>query len=496
DSNENVQGQGNTIKLLQERSKTFDNPKCIYGGTPTITGMSSVDEAYEASDKRSFWVVCHECDEPHILSFKYLTCTNNDFRTATYACPHCGVLWDDNQRVNNIRISRDLKNKGRMDVGWIAEKEFKGVAGFALNELYSAFPGSRHSELMKKWLSALEKFNKGGQDSDTDLIAFINSSMGLSYEYPKDTPPLEELKARGENYHELYVPMRGLFLSAGVDVQHDRLAIIIRAWCQYEESWLIYWGEIFGDTSVSIRDGKPVGAWKDFDDFIHNPIFHESGHMLNVKIATIDSSDGKRTDAVYQYVRHRSSKNGIVFLAGKGASKDSVADTNTTREIFTPAKPIDVRADNKYAKLGVQVFIVGTSMAKDLILGTRVKLAGDGPGVMHFYSGVREDYYEQLLSEVKAPRRGHGKQKLWQKIVGVRNEALDCEVYCLHAARAMKIHIWNVKRWEQERDKMMKTEVVEIPVYEEIAPDIDEPVEMKKVIVNVDSKKTLHRKLA
>ena len=505
DSNENVQGQGNTIKLLQERSKSFENPKCVFGGTPTISGSSQVDEAFKNSDRRFFWVVCGDCGDSHVLSFNYFTCTNDDYETAKYNCPHCGSVWTDNQRINNIRISRDLKKSGHKKAGWIAETKFDGVAGFTLNELYSAFPGSRHTLLMKKWIDAKTKFNQGGQDSDSDLIAFTNSSMGISYEYPKDTPPIDDLKDRAEPYFELTIPKRAVLVSAGVDVQHDRLAIIVRAWGQGEESWLVYWGEIYGDTSVSIRDSEPVGVWKDLDDFLHKEINHELGYNSYIRVATIDSSDGKRTDAVYQYVRARSNKQGCVLLAGKGSSKDKNADTSITREIFTPAKPIDVRSDNKYAKMGVQVFIIGTSMAKDLILGTRVKLVGNGPGVMHHYQGVREDYYEQLLSEVKAPRRGYGKQKLWQRIVGVRNEGLDCEVYALHAARAMKIHLWTKRRWEQEFARLAKTTPIDASLLQEPQerPEFelklkeDTGVAEQKPIVQVANKKqSLSNRLA
>lgn len=39
----------------------------------------------------------------------------------------------------------------------------------------------------------------------------------------------DELVERGEGYAEMTVPRGGLLLTMGVDVQHDRLAIIIRA---------------------------------------------------------------------------------------------------------------------------------------------------------------------------------------------------------------------------------------------------------------------------
>ena len=66
---------------------------------------------------------------------------------------------------------------------------------------------------------------------------------------------------------------------------------------------------------------------------------------------------------------------------------------------------------------------------------------------MHFYKDVRADYCGQLLSEVKVPSRMNKHKKVWQKKVGVRNEALDCEVYALHAARSVGTHTMSSAKW-------------------------------------------------
>ncbi|MEI6542122.1 MAG: terminase gpA endonuclease subunit [Methylococcales bacterium] len=506
DANGNVQGQGNTIKLLKERSKTFDEAKSIFGGTPTITGLSQIDDAYENSDQRSYWVVCHACKESHVLDFRNLHCEGDRWETTIYSCPYCGSEWSDNQRINNIYNSRELKRQGHTQAGWIAAKEFRGVAGFAGNELMSAFRGSRISELMRKWIEAKKKFDQG---DDADLIAFTNASMGLSYDYPKDTPPTDELQARSENYSEFTVPVGGLIITVGVDIQHDRIAIIIRAWGRGEESWLVYWGEIYGDTSVSIRDGKPIGPWLDLWMLLTMPVRHELGCSLKVKAISVDSSDGQRSDAVYQFVRAMNGKHSILVMAIKGSSKDKMIDVNVSREIFTPAKAIDVKASNKYSKYGVQVHIVGTSMAKDLILGARLKLTGNGPGVIHFYQDVRADYFEQLVSEVKAPRRGFGRQKFWQPLSGVRNEVLDCECYCLHAARALRINLWSPRRWDQEEIRISQldlldteVEVMDIQAIEPQQPNKEqlktasESPETTVKIINSSTKKALATRLA
>lgn len=79
------------------------------------------------------------------------------------------------------------------------------------------------------------------------MIVFTNSALGLAYEYKSDAPEADELAAMALPYPELVVPKQGLLITAGVDVQHDRFAVILRAWGRDEESWLIYWNEINGN---------------------------------------------------------------------------------------------------------------------------------------------------------------------------------------------------------------------------------------------------------
>ena len=79
---------------------------------------------------------------------------------------------------------------------------------------------------------------------------------------------------------------------------------------------------------------------------------------------------------------------------------------------------------------------------------------------MHTYRGVRPDYFEQLTSEIKAPHKTKRNKRQWQQKSGVRNEALDCEVYALHAARSLKIHLWKEDRWQAIEDKMRQIDLL------------------------------------
>lgn len=446
DCNENVKEQGDTITLLRERTKSFARRKVIFGGTPTIEGFSRIEAAYAASDQRKFWVPCPHCGEHQVLAWEHVRWDddagtrhevfgNARPETARYCCPHCACLWTDAE-----------KNRAVRKLECRAGAEFRGVAGFYINELYSPFPGSVMPRLVEKYLSAVHALAQG---DDTKMRSFRNNTEGLPYAYRTEVPQAEDLKTRAESYAEFTVPLGGLLITAGVDVQHDRLAVIIRAWGRAEESWLVYWGEVFGSTLV-----PGAGAWADLDALLLREFTHASGAGMRISAVSIDGSDGNRTEIVHAYVRPRRH---MRYMSVKGASEQ----TDDRREIFSTPRKVDVGRRNKPAKQGLDTFIVGTARAKDLILETRVKLMGSGPGRLHWYAGVRPDYWEQLVSEVKAPSRLNRNRKAWQKKGGVRNEGLDAEVYALHAARALKTNLMHEAHWVAIEQRLRQRSLLE-----------------------------------
>ena len=82
-----------------------------------------------------------------------------------------------------------------------------------------------------------------------------NTSLGLPFELAEgEKLDWERLYERGQNsdYSQGFVPMGGLILTAGVDVQGDRLECSIWAWGKDMQSWLIQYEVILGDP---LKDG-------------------------------------------------------------------------------------------------------------------------------------------------------------------------------------------------------------------------------------------------
>ncbi len=456
DTSSNVKGQGDAIKLIEERTKTYARRKIIFGGTPSIKDVSAIEDAYRASDQRKFFVPCHACGQDHVMDWANVQWDESGPEaarhevygralpeTARYACPHCGATWSDAQKNANVRrLSCRATAQGR------------GVAGFGhLSELYAPWHESRMQRLVERYLEAKHKADQG---DSSDAIVFVNSCLGLPYEYAKGSIDEETLKGRAEDYAELVAPLDGLVVTVGVDTQHDRFAIIIRAWGPGEESWLLYWGEIYGNTT----DRSDL-VWQELEKVIFGPFRHESGAELWTSAVSIDSGDGNTSENVYHWVRrqHRMGKHYVMPIKGD-------SELAGQKEIFSvpSIRTMDHRTPTKASKFGLKVWRVGTSKAKDLILGGRegagrIRLEGRGPGRIHFYADVRPDYYEQITAEVKAPSRRHAGKLVWQQKAGRRNEALDCEVYALHAARSLKLHVQPEEWWNRRRARLTQSDL-------------------------------------
>lgn len=219
------------------------------------------------------------------------------------------------------------------------------------------------------------------------------------------------------------------------------------------EGWLIYWGEFFAKVSTT-DSSDPV--WKELDDFLFTPRKSADGFRMIPRAISIDSG-GHSTEQVYNWVRPRQ-KRGVMAI--KGSSNDY-----GRREIFSAPRKTDYSKKNghktKAAKFGLQVYQVGTHKAKDLIFGEggRLSLQGEGPGRMHWYTNVRDDYYEQLTGVIKAPNARMGGKLVWHDKPGQPIEAADCEVYALHAAYSLRLHTWKDERWDQLEAQLKQSDL-------------------------------------
>lgn len=474
DSIDNLKAQGNAIKLLWERTKRQKNSKRVMGGTPSITGLSKIEDHIKQSDKRQLPIACHDCNETHVLDWgnvSYLFSDASDENhevygkalpdTAVYVCPYCGSAWDDYQRKSNVRSTvRKAEDDGDPNYGWVATGSFHGIAGFVdLSELYSCLPGAGVPDLVRDYLAAEYKASRG---DETERIVFQNSKMAKCYEYQGNHATADQLRDKALDYPENICPAGGLLLTIGIDVQHNRIAVIKRAFGRQEESWGITWQEIYAETSTADKS-DPV--WSELERVVYGPVEHERGVSIYPSAVSIDSSDGNTNDAVYSWVRAMSEKySHILTMAIKGSSDQADPEIFSTPRV----KSVDHKNAKRQIKAdrwGLKIYLVGTGKAKDYI-AAHMRLDGVGSGRYHISKHVRADYFDQVTGEVKAPHRTLRNRKVWQRKSGSAVEAWDCEVYALHAARARRVHLKSPDDWNLIEQKLLQSDLFSEPVAE------------------------------
>jgi len=396
--------EGDPVSLAVKRLTTFWNRRIFLCSTPTRKGFSRIEYWFNLSDQRRFFVPCPHCSEKQYLKWSGVKWDKEDPGLAWYECKKCQGRIETGQKSELLRKWE-----------WIPTNPDSQIPGFHINELYS--PWRRFGDVVLDFLKA--------KDDPELLKVWTNTSLGESFEEQQgESLEWNQLASRAEPYNILSVPMGGLLLTCGVDVQGDRLSVAVWAWGEGEESWLVYWTELYGDPEENL-------VWEQLDAILGANYTHESGAELQITATAIDT--GYKPQAVYNFVR-KSSK---TLFAVKGMS--------------TPGRPImgrpslqEVNYKGQVYKRGVKLWPVGVDVVKGIIYG-RLRISKHGSGYVHFPLGVSESFYKEMTAEKQITRYVKGFPKTeWVKIKK-RNEALDIFVYAYAAAVGVGIARFNWK---------------------------------------------------
>ena len=265
------------------------------------------------------------------------------------------------------------------------------------------------------------------------LKVWVNTYLGETWEEQGEQIDEYDLANRAEDWDA--IPEDVLLLTAGVDVQDDRLEAEIVGWGRDEESWSIAYKTIHGDPPAP-------AVWRDLDEFLNQSFEHELGEDMIVRATCIDSG-GHHTQAVYKYVAPREGKR-IYAIKGVGGEGRPI--------IGKPSK-------NNIGK--IKLFPVGVDTAK-LLLFSRFRISEPGPGYCHFPVGREDEYFKQLAAEKIATRYHKGFAKREFVKTRTRNEALDVRVYAMSALSLLNVNLTSlaktmeVKRKAQEEIKTTK----------------------------------------
>lgn len=384
--------EGDPVKLASKRSATFHNRLTVLVSSPTVKGASRIEAAFLASDQRRYYCPCPICGTFQPLLWRNLKWGKKadghgwDGLDPWLVCEDCGGSIPEQARPAMLRAGV-----------WTAEAFADGVAGFHLSELYS--PWVRWRSLVAAHYEAM---------GDTELRrVFVNTCLGETFEESGEGVEPGALISRREIY-PAPVPDGGVVLTAGVDVQDDRLEIQVRAWGHGQESWRVTYRVLYGDPAES-------AVWDALDDIILSGQFvHESGNRLSVSATCIDSG-GHHTKAVYGYVKDRAARRVFATVGRAGFGRPMVS-APSRRKMGRDRRPVDL-------------FVVGVDEIKSLEK-SRLLREEPGPGYCHFPESDEfgPDYFAQLTAEELHTTFHMGVAKRVWKKKRARNEALDCSV--------------------------------------------------------------------
>lgn len=383
--------EGDPIGLAERRTMTFADRKIVVGGTPIDEATSHVTRCYRESDQRVFELPCPECGCFTEILWRHIEWEPDRPQTARFRCPHCEALIDEARKPEMLARAR-----------WRATApHVVGHAGFKINSLVSRLPTTTWAKLAAEFLRV--------KDDPARLKVFVNTLLGEPWR-DDDGDGADEgaLAARAEPFDLERVPPDVLALTAGVDVQEERLECAIIGHTSNGAALVLdhraIWGAVDDDAT-----------WRELDAHLKARVQHPHGGALRIDAAVIDAGSGGHFDRVMSFCAARASRR---VLAGKGAagfSRPAIAPSKTARG---------------------RLWIVGVDSLKTQIFA---RLARGGS--IRFSDGLPRVYFEQLCSERRIVRMTRGRPVArFERVPGRRAEALDALVYALAARAALSIN--------------------------------------------------------
>lgn len=470
----NVRGAGNPITLVDARGDSYADFVHAVTSTPSEgttevqydekSGLEFWADTDQSEIKSTIWRLwlsgtryhwswpCPECEEYFIPRFSCLAwdkptdrSTGRELpstpalakRTAHLVCPHCGSVIEEGP---DGETKRAMNERGV----YVAPGQWVGSDGIVHGsppETWTlSYWVSGLASPFVSWGDRAARYVEAVRSGDPETIkAMKNQGFGELYS-PSigNVPDWTEIQNLMLPYSKGDVPDGVLFLTAGVDVQKDRLVYVVRGWGYRQESWLIDHGEIWGETHYD-------QVWFDLADALEQK--YGDHHIRRV---FIDSGfrpgkpDAVPVHMVYEFA-HRYAR---IAYASKGF------DERRTPLTFSK---IDVTPRGKQLKYGIDLAILDSDFFKSWV-HQRLSWPIDEPGAWHLHQEVDEDYCRQIVAESRIKKPG-GKA-VWVAR-SKRNHYLDAEALAYAAAYMLGIQRTVNRNDQSRREREEEDDVVE-----------------------------------
>lgn len=405
----NIGGEGDVIALAITRTTTFGDSRKIFGtSTPTIAGTSLIDKEFKKTGQRYWHVPCPHCGVYQKLLFTNLKWEKGKYDNVKYECSECHELIHERYKTKMLEAGVWIPDFPELEDGI--------TFGYQINALYSPIGWYKWATMAKEYDEALDDLPK--------MITFTNTKLGEVYETKGDAPDWKNLYNKRENY-KLNVPNdQVIFITAGVDIQKDRIEVEIVGWGAGKQSWSIDYRVLNGNTDTASNE-----VWNELAKITDETWTREDGALLKMRMMAVDS--GNNTSVVYEFCRRFPT---TLVIPVKG--RDNMAT------FVSQPRQVDTSKSGK--KIGiVKVWNVGVSLIKTELYGWLKLQHIDGEDFQHGYCHFPM-YDEQHFRSLTAEQVEYVKNKKGFNVLSwvkkyERNERLDCRVYARAAANVIGI---------------------------------------------------------
>jgi phage terminase large subunit GpA-like protein len=397
--------EGDPVTLAEARTTTFAHRRKVF---------------MVSSDQRRYYVPCPHCGHMQWLQFERLRWEKDQPESAAYHCAGCETPIAEHHKTAMLEAGEWRATAAPADARAI---------GFHLSALYSPIGWKSWAQIAQDWLAA--------QGSDEMLRAARNTLLGETWVESGEAPDWQQLADRRETY-PAQIPAGGLFLTAGADVQKDRIEVDIWAWGRGGTSWLV-------DHIVIPGGPDDPACWDTLTALLGQTWVHEHGAVMTLAKLAIDT--GYESAAVYAWARQQGTEQVAPVKGMEGFNRATPVSGPTF---------VDATVNGRKLKRGARLWTVATATFKaETYRYLRLARPSEPdapvpPGTVHLPDWADSEWLKQLVAEQLVTirnKRGYARQE-WQKM-RERNEALDTRVYARAAAWILGADRFDERMWQQ-----------------------------------------------
>jgi phage terminase large subunit GpA-like protein len=366
-------------------------------------------------------------------------------------CPHCdyyqALRWE-NFHANLDRDNPDEAHFTCLSCGCAIESTHKAQM-LARGKYVAENPGSREISIQASraempnynWSDIARKWFDVEGDPKAEQV-YLNDWWGLPFESASESPPWEAIRDRANGvdaegrlvpdaptYDRGRIPVGGLVLCLGCDVQGDRVEVHVKAFGEslrrFTVDYHVIQHFIGTDEARAGLDRILRQTWPD-----------AFGNQRGVDMLAIDGN--AYTKEVFGWAKNWSASRVIVVRGSQNDLAPPLALTKTER-----------KDDGTTRKAQKRFYNVGVSQLKASLYEMLRRVDPLARGFCGYPRGLEDEFYRQLTAEkreVVTDRRTGFPKAFWRKDHD-RNEVLDTELYAEAAAIRCGWYNFTAERW-------------------------------------------------